>query len=534
MSLKTIPERLVPLSLPPGYYHNGTVYQAKGRWFNGNLVRFHSKMTLPVGGWRNVHLSGGANAQLLDGKPPRGALAFRADSATAWLVTGTPSHAYAYSNGAVTDVTPAGFTAGAIDGALSSGAYGAGTYGFGFYGVGGGAATLSNADTWQFDVFGQLEVACFTADGRILSATPGSQLVLVDATAPTGCLGVVVTPERFLVALGGTPVGGGAADSRIIQWASQGTTNIWTGNPQTNSAGGARLQSRGRLMCGRRTKNETLIWTDAELFTMIYIDAPLYYSIQKRGDACGLIAPNAVTLVGDTAFWMGFGKFHMYDGAVHDIDCDVLDVVFALAGNAAIGTQLNDIQRSKTFAITNSMYHEVTWYYVSTAQTNGTEPDRYVTYNYVEGTWVFGSLGRCAGIDRDVFQYPVLIDAAGFLFEHEVGSAMPGALVLPFLESGPIELSSVYGSYLIQTQGDVVFRIERYLPDELHLGDLQTTFFMALNPTDAETVIGPFPHTAPTTLRITARQARVRYDQVNAVSWRLGTDRLGLVPGGLR
>ena len=43
-----------PLKFPPGMFRNGTEYQAKGRWIDGNLVRFLEKTIRPIGGWENL------------------------------------------------------------------------------------------------------------------------------------------------------------------------------------------------------------------------------------------------------------------------------------------------------------------------------------------------------------------------------------------------------------------------------------------------------------------------------------------------
>ncbi len=663
MSLKTIPERLVPVKLPPGLSANGTVYQNKNRWYDASLARWHEGMIMPVGGWKNVLLTtttwptatpvsinklivdtngnvqavthagttGGSapawstvvgtgtndngvnwvnlgpngaavrtvpgvsglwspvttfdlNVNIVDtngnvqqittagttgatapawsqtvgattadntavwtnrGKPgnPRGAFAYSSDAGVRRLAIGTPLKAFDYSDGVLTDITPAGFTSGGADGGFATGAYGSGLFGMGPYGSGTGGVTLIAAASWHFDNFGQILIACFPADGRILQSTNGSTMTVVDATAPTQCVGVVVTPERFIVALGGQISGGSSVDSRYISWASQGTLTIWptasTPTSVADSRGSWKLQSRGRLIAGRRTRTETLLWTDSELFTMTFVGAPLYYSVQQRGAGCGLIAPNAIATVVDVAYWMGLSKFHLYNGVVSDIPCEVLDKVFSLSGNLQSATQMDPTQASKTFCHTNTTFHEITWYYASMVRAAGTEPDRYVTYNYQENHWTLGALNRSAGVDRDVYTYPMLLDTTGYLFEHEVGVAMPGVASgspypLPYLVSGPIEFASAYGPYMTPTPGDVVFRLERFLPDEKALGDLQTTVFVANNPTDAEVALGPFVHAAPTTFRVTGRQMRLKHEQVRSTSWRLGVNRIGLIPGGLR
>jgi hypothetical protein len=45
---------LVPLNLPPGVFRPGTRYDARGRWFDANLVRWYENAMRPVGGWDAV------------------------------------------------------------------------------------------------------------------------------------------------------------------------------------------------------------------------------------------------------------------------------------------------------------------------------------------------------------------------------------------------------------------------------------------------------------------------------------------------
>ena len=45
---------LIPIKIPPGFYRNATQYQAKNRWYNGNLVRFSEGRLRPIGGWQRL------------------------------------------------------------------------------------------------------------------------------------------------------------------------------------------------------------------------------------------------------------------------------------------------------------------------------------------------------------------------------------------------------------------------------------------------------------------------------------------------
>ena len=45
---------LIPIKIPPGFFRNATQYQAKNRWFDGNLVRFSEGRIRPIGGWQRL------------------------------------------------------------------------------------------------------------------------------------------------------------------------------------------------------------------------------------------------------------------------------------------------------------------------------------------------------------------------------------------------------------------------------------------------------------------------------------------------
>ena len=45
---------LLPIKIPPGFFRNATQYQAKNRWYDGNLVRFSEGRLMPIGGWQRL------------------------------------------------------------------------------------------------------------------------------------------------------------------------------------------------------------------------------------------------------------------------------------------------------------------------------------------------------------------------------------------------------------------------------------------------------------------------------------------------
>lgn len=577
---------LLPLKLPPGIYRNGTPYQAAGRWYDANGVRFIDGTIRPIGGWVRAQASDNTDLAALTGVP-RAALAWSADDGSPQIVFATTEALTLLAGGEVHDLTPSGFTDGSADAApAAGGSYGDGAFGSGLYGQGSLQAAIVDLDTWQLDAFGAFLVAVCTSDEKLYvwqgdpavaaavptwgptftgslvtnaAASAGDSSIALtastltgtifagqtfvigtttftatdDATAsgnvltvnvspvvPTGgilsgaavsgtdaqapsCRAAVVTPERFLVALGAEGV------ARRVAWASQETISVW-GATDTNTAGDFDLATNGRLVAGRRARGTTLLWTDVDLWMMSYIGGTLVYRFDQAGDKCGLVAPNAVAMIDTQAVWMGLNSFFVFDGFVRPIPCEVNDAVFS---------NFNTLQKSKVWCLPIAEFGEVWWFYPSATSQ---EVDKYVVYNYRENHWSTGTLSRTAGIPRGAVSTPIMVTADGLIYQHESGTTRSG--MTPFLESGPIELGA----------GDQVMKILRIVPDEKNNGDTSLKFITSMFPGDAETTNGPYTSLEPTSVRLTARKARLRFDEVNAVDWRIGNVRLGIKPGGRR
>ena len=131
--------------------------------------------------------------------------------------------------------------------------------------------------------------------------------------------------------------------------------------------------------------------------------------------------------------------------------CEVYDYVFG---------DINRDQLAKVVAVPNTVTSEVWWFYPSGSSK---ENDRYVIFNYSEGTWSIGSLGRTAGVDRGVFNYVFLAGSDGTLYQHETGATYDGTY--PYAEGGPLELGN----------GDQIMHVLSLIPDEKTQGDCTVT-----------------------------------------------------------
>ncbi len=190
----------LPLEFPPGIYRNGTERQAKGRWYDGNQVRFYNGHALPRPS--GAHRSTAA----VTGKGRR-IIGWRDSTLTRWCAVGTESHLYALGDdGVLHDITPSPFTTGTVDAPVD----------------GSGFAT-GDVTMWSLDLFGQYLVGCTADDGNIYewtlnTATPAA---VVTGSPPTA-RAIVMTDERFLFALGAAGV------PRRVQWPDQASLTVWT------------------------------------------------------------------------------------------------------------------------------------------------------------------------------------------------------------------------------------------------------------------------------------------------------------------
>lgn len=487
-------EKLISLKLPPGVRSNGTGYQAKGRYSDANLTRFYQDTIRPVGGWAARSLLGATITGTVRAVAQYTPEIAGTNQQPPVLAIATTTGLYVIVEGECSDITPSGLG--------------------------------TDADRmWSLDVFGSYLVAVATSRTNYLNSkkmyvwtgVPADPAVQITG-APASPTAVGVTDERFLLCLGGVDVLGPnytnfptVPSTRTVFWATRETYTEWTPTA-ANSAGSYPLATEGKLLCSRRSRGQTLLFTTTDVHAMQYIGGEFIYRFQQVGDKCGAISMNSPVVVDGAAFWMGTRGFFRFDGFVQPIPGEVDDLVFG---------QLNRTYAHLVWGFANPTYGEVTWFYPSGA---ATECDRYVTYNFRENHWTVGALARAAGVSaQPPGVVPVLVTAAGVVYDHETGTTMPGGTT-PFLESGPVELGD----------GDRVFNVSSIVPDEKTLGDVTVTFTASMYPNGATTSHGPYTLAVKTDVRLTARQVRVKYTQAVASDWRVGDVRLGVIPQGFR
>ena len=484
----------LPLQFPPGLYRNGTQYQSKGRWYDAKLVRWYGSALGPVNGWRR------RGTESVTGKA-RAALAWKSNDGRTWLAIGTHSNLYVMDRtNDIHDITPSGFVPGEAD-ASAAGGYGGSSYGAGFYGTPRPDTMLvADAAQWSLDSWGEDLLGVSPSSRKLYQWTTNPAVAAAHIASAPDCNALVVTAERFVFALG-------TDDPRTVSWCDQEDNTVWSPS-STNQAGSFPLQTAGRLMCGCRVKGGTMLFTDLDAHMATYIGGTLVYGFDRVGDGCGVVSRQAVASFEQQAAWMSQSGFWLWNGGgVVPLVCPVLDYV---------RQDINLLQVSKAVAIVNSANFEIEWRYCSATSI---EIDRCVVWQYKDDYWTIGRVARTSGVDRGVFQYPILVDQNGAIWDHEVGWDYGGDA--PFAQTGPIELGN----------GDQIMHVLGLVPDDATVGDVTASFTVRRNPDDAGQQFGPYNLNTRTDLRFSGGLVEMTVTGTRNTNWRFGVPRLDLAPG---
>lgn len=492
------------VDLPPGVARNGTQYQTKGRWYDVNLVRWFDGIMRPIGGWNQL------TSSAYTGKC-RAALSWTDNDDERWVALGTSSKLYiSQGSAAVFDVTPVGFTAGTDDATEAFG-YGGGLYGVDLYGTARAGGSYFPPNVWMLDTWGEYLVGCARSDGKLYewTLTTGTPAAAI-TNAPINCVGLIVSDERHLIALG---AGGNV---RRVEWSDAEDNTTWT-PAADNEAGGFELQTTGSILGATRVRGQILILTDSDAHAMRYVGSPFVFSRERVGAGCGVVSPGALISVESRAFWMGQTSFWQFDGAtVLPLPCEVSDFIFS---------DLDDIQNYKIVSGHNPLFGEVWWFYPTSGST---EPDRYVIYNYREGHWSIGELARTAWDSGEVFGYPFACGTDNHLYRHEDGFEAAGSARYQdvYAKSGVLELDS----------GERTMHVMQVIPDEQTQGEVELRFQARFTPTGTEYSYGPYSIRADgyTDTRLSGRQITMEIAPTVDDDFRIGKFRLQMRQGGGR
>jgi hypothetical protein len=424
-----------------------------------------------------------------------------------------------------------------LDTTLTGTGWGAGTWGRGTWSS--AASSLTTGDSlriWSHDNFGE-DLLINVRDGGIYywdrsgGGLTSRAVALSDlsgaSTAPTVAKKVIVSNvDRHVLAFGcDSEVNPGVQDPLLIRFSNQESVTNWK-SEATNTAGDLRLGAGSEIITAAETRQQILVFTDRALYAMQYLGPPFTFGINLISENITIQGPLTAIAVDDAVFWMGEGRFYMYQGSVQELPCAVRSYVF---------NDFNTTQAEKTTAALNSENYEIWWFYPSSSSQ---ENDRYVVYNYMEKAWYYGTLARTAWVDRGILSNPLAASTDHYLYNHELGfndgSTEPASPLNSFISSSPMDMGD----------GQQFTLIRRMIPDVSFRNSASDTPTVSVT-----TRVRNFPNssflktvqssvtdtTEQVNLRLRGRQFSLKVDcDATDVAWRLGSFRYGMQPDGDR
>ena len=431
-----------------------------------------------------------------------------------------------------------------LDVFISGTGWSAGAWGSGTWGSTSSLAANNQLRLWSIDNFGEDLIANVRAGGIFFwdFSSASQRAVALSSIAnanqvPTLGLQVLVSDiDRHVIVLGADPMDGsvrsGAIDPLLIAFSDQ--ENPLDFEPRaTNTAGSLRCSAGSEIIGGLRARQETLVWTDAALYSLQFIGPPNTFGLTLVNEGVSLIGPNAAVNSPTGIYWMDKKGFYTYNGAVVPLPCSVHSFVF---------DDINEDQAFQVFGFLNKQFDEVGWFYCTS---DSVTIDRYVVFNYVEQTWAIGELSRTAWLDEGIVAFPRaagFADDRNYIYSHETGHDDDGVpMDNVFIESADFDIGD----------GEEFQFIRRFIPDVKFTGDSGST--QTLNvvlkardfPGQSLTTDQTTAFTASTTkvdTRARARQAAVRFESDDdadtgarlGVGFVIGATRLDLQPNGRR
>ena len=294
--------------------------------------------------------------------------------------------------------------------------WGAGAWGSGTWGI--GTASTNQMRIWSQANFGEDLIfapngggiyiwqanTSLTTRGVLISSLMGASSV------PTVQNFILISDSsRFVFAFGCNEFGSATQDPMLIRWSDQENYLEWAPSV-TNQSSFLQLSHGSRIVTALQSRQEILVWTDSSLYSMQYQGPPAVWGVQLLGDNLSIAGPNAAAIASGVTYWMGIDKFYKYDGRTQTLRCDLRQYVFQ---------DINLEQSAQIFASTNEGFNEVWFFYCSA---NSFTVDKYVTYNYAEDIWAYGTMARTAWLDSALRDHPMAATYSYNIVYHEQGN----------------------------------------------------------------------------------------------------------------
>jgi hypothetical protein len=324
---------LARYEIKPGVQSQATQVQAEGAWFASNRIRWRNGLLEKMGGWLRLF------------QPASSAIVRRMH---AWqdllnvrtLAVGTDAGIDLWY-----DPTPTAFAQ-----AIALGEPQQNTWYLGNQGQNGLALRTGS----QLLVYNPPSVP--PPVGPNYWTSPGTP-----TTVPQHSAGMCsAMPQAQVIVWGTESVMGTASsvDPLLLRWSDAGGYGLlpsdWTASV-SSMAGTFRLSSGSKIMRVLQAPQAMLILSDTDLWTMSFIGLPLVYGFTVISAGCGLIAPHAFAILGNTTFWLARKNVWAFGpGSAQIVPCSVWDYFFE---------NLDTINEYKCHGAANSTTGEVAFYF---------------------------------------------------------------------------------------------------------------------------------------------------------------------------
>lgn len=387
----------------------------------------------------------------------------------------------------------------------------------------GGTGIPLGVRQWSLDTWGE----------DLIASPHGGKIYVWDVTSGVSVRASVITGApsvnnvvikgnngRHLMTFG-THNASGVFDPMLVRWSDSENYNSWTA-AATNQAGSYRLEHGTEILGVQKTKTETLVFTDDNVYSMRRIGGQLVFAFNDLGEHAGLISQHAAVDVNGIVYWMGLSSFHRYDGVIRTLPCSLQLALFNPSSDFSVNTD----QRAKVYCSVNREFNEIWWLYPSK---NSTECDRYVIYNFAEDLWYHGVWNRTVLADVGTFARPYAVDTSGNLLIHEQGKDADTSGLKAF----------VITSFVDTADGDDITFLDRVIPDNTQTKEMSYTLNYRKYPQATEEFTkGPFivnPTTRKFNPRVRGRSLQIEYStSILGGDFRIGGDRFSFKPDGKR
>ena len=344
--------------------------------------------------------------------------------------------------------------------------------------------------------------------------------------------------SRFLLVFGTNDYGSTTLDPMLIRWSDQESLTVWY-PAVTNQAGSVRLSHGSKIVTTLQSRQEIVVFTDQALYSLQYLGPPYVWGTQLLVDNVSIAGPNAAALASGVTYWMGVDKFYKYDGRIQTLRCDLRQYIY---------DDINALQYDQVFASTNEGFNEVWFFYCSQ---NSNTIDKYVSYNYAEDVWQYGSMARTAWLDTGLRNYPIAATYSYNIVNHESG-VDDGETATTL----PIEASITSAQYDIGDGHNFAF-VYRMIPDLTFRGSTsgttpQVTMYLqgfnnsgsgitqtgnanVVNTGTVPSVVNVDQFTGQIYIRIRGRQMQMKItSNTLGTQWQLGAPRVDIRADGRR